>query len=233
VDRIQKLGSGEIGDALIFPAFFGGGEDNDWHSEFSVINTSDRAVIAKVVLYGSIDSVELRDFNIYLSAHDVFRAKLEKGKIVSIDGSTILPGSDNGKVIENEGENVYGDNNETSIYKYSDDAEMVNVEKPLDIFIDPDEEFGGEGHGIDATGKPTYEHNGYIAVFAMAEAKDENYHGKHKELWQDYRHLVDTCRSVNAGIGSDMRVFDKEWRSGITRGLYNAINILHQIELLI
>ena len=225
VKRIKELGAGQKGDALIFPAFFAGGNDSDWHSEFSVINTSNEAVVAKVVLYGALDSIELRDFNIYLSAHDVFRAKLEKGKIIAIDGSTILPGSDNGKVTINEGDNVYGNNNDTSIYKYNDDGEMVSKDKPLDIFIDPDEEFGGEGHGIDKDGKPTYEHNGYIAVFAMVQANKETYHKKHKELWQDYRHLVDTCRSVNAGIGSGNRVYDREWRSGITRGLYNDVNI--------
>jgi hypothetical protein len=222
--RIMDKGAGQLGDALIFPAFFGGSEDgeNEWKSEFSVINTSEHAIVAKVVLYGSIDSVELRDFNIYLSAHDVFRATLKNGKIYSEDGSTVLPTSAE-TTEENLKDYVYNtDSNLTSLYKYNDTCEMVSKDKPLDMYIDPAEATGETGHGLDANGNPAYEHNGYIAVFAMAEAANESYHNKHKELWQDYRHLVDTCRSVNHI--SD-RNYDREWREGITRGLYNDVNI--------
>jgi len=211
--RIIKNGPGEIGDALIFPAFFAGNPtDNNWESEFSVINTSNHAVIAKVVLYGRQDSVELRDFNIYLSAHDVFRAKLKDGNITSIDGSTVLPGSDNGNVVENTSDKAY-----VSEYKYSDNGEMVSKDNPLNIEVDG---FGNQG--LDDNGNVVPESSGYIAVFAMAEANNA-YDHKHKELWQDYRHLIDTCRSRNelrtathTGTYQDI-----EWRKGITQGLYN------------
>jgi len=225
---IRGIGPGQKGDALIFPAFFAGApEGNDWQSEFSVINNSEHAVIAKVVLYGGQDSVELRDFNIYLSAHDVFRATLKGGKIHSEDGSTILPGSDS--ITVNEGNKVYNeDDTNTSLYKYVDSATMVSAANPLDLFVDPDEDpaVSGEGHAIDADGNPTFAHTGYIAVFAMAEA-DEAYHKKHLELWKDYRHLVDTCRSINDGNATTTGDRDKdvEWRSGITRGLYNQVSI--------
>ena len=229
---IQKIGEGQMGNALIYPAFFAGGGDDKWQSEFSIINNSDNAVIAKVVLYGAQDSVELRDFNVYLSAHDVFRATLKDGKIYSTDGSTVLPGSDAGKVVENTGTHVYNnteveDGNVTTtnlgIYKYKDDGEMVSADNPLDIFVDPNEESGGQGLAVDKDGNAVYAHTGYIAVFAMAEAKGTSYHKKHKELWQDYRHLVDTCRSINDDNGS--RAADQEWRGGITRGLYNQVGI--------
>ncbi len=214
--RIQKKGQGEIGDALIFPAFFAGDDKgNDWKSEFSIINTSDHAIIAKVVLYGKLDSIELRDFNVYLSAHDVFRATLEKGVLKSADGSTILPGSDAGNVREEQDKSkAY-----VTKYKYTDDGEMVsdNDGKRLEIPVDPTGD-----HGLDENGNVVPESAGYIAVFAMAEA-DDGYDKKHKELWQDYRHLMDTCRSRN-----ELRTAthtgpykDIEWRKGITQGLYN------------
>jgi hypothetical protein len=226
IQTIKNLGPGEIGDTLIYPAFFGGsidenGNQSAWNSEFSVINTTNHAIIAKVVLYGSIDSVELRDFNIYLSAHDVFRAKLANGKIYSEDGSTVLPGTDRTEKIETA--DVYSRDTTKSIYKYNDDCEMASKDKPFEISIDPAEETGEIGHGKDANGDPVYEHNGYIAVFAMAEAVGETYHGKHKELWQDYRHLIDTCRSKNDISGN--RVADIEWRDGLTVGLYNDVNL--------
>jgi len=222
---IVNIGEGKLGNALIYPAFFAGGGDDKWQSDFSIINNSDNAVVAKVVLYGAQDSVELRDFNVYLSAHDVFRATLKDGKIYSTDGSTVLPGSDAGKIVENTGSNVYDMNGSsgTGIYKYNDDGEMVSTDAPLEIFVDPNEESGGQGLAVDADGNAVYAHTGYIAVFAMAEANATDYHNKHKELWQDYRHLVDTCRSINDI--NRTRAKDQEWRGGITRGLYNQVTL--------
>jgi len=215
-NSITINGEAKVGDALIFPAFFAGDDKgNDWTSEFSIINTNDHAIIAKVVFYGKLDSIELRDFNVYLSAHDVFRAKLEKGRIVSTDDSTVVPGSDAGNVREEQDKSkAY-----VSKYKYTDDGKMVSSRdgEDLNITLDPTGD-----HGKDANGNVVPESSGYIAVFAMAEA-DDGYDKAHKELWQDYRHLLDTCRSRN-----ELRVAnhtgpykDIEWRKGITQGLYN------------
>jgi hypothetical protein len=233
-----------IGDVLIFPAFFGGlteKEKNDpnnkrsnWSSEFTVVNVTEHAVIAKVVLYGKIASEELRDFNIYLSAHDVFRAKLENGRLISTDGSTVSkddvkknnPEFDNGgnKLLE-----VDANNN----YKYDYDVVMANEEE-LNVTIDPDEELDnngkhiGEGHGIYGKTETDFEHDGYIVVYAMAQA-DKSYHDKnggslHKALWEDYRHLIDTCRNSVVTELDGSGVLTKtlnEWHVGIQDGIYS------------
>ena len=59
---------------------------------------------------------------------------------------------------------------------------------------------------------------GYIGVFGIVQADDlaptqsasvASYHKKHNELWRDYRHLVDQCRTSN-------------WRGGIKYGIYTG-----------
>jgi len=213
--NITVKGEGRVGDALIFPAFFAGDDKgNDWSSEFSIINTSDHAVIAKVVFYGKLDSIELSDFNVYLSAHDVFRAKLEKGRIISTDGSTVVPGSDKNNVQAEQDKNkAY-----VTKYKYTDNGRMVSNTEELNITLDPTGD-----HGLDKDGNVVAESSGYIAVFAMAEAESESYDKKHYELWKDYRHLLDTCRSKNELRDNNHTgpYKDIEWRRGITQGLYN------------
>jgi len=82
------------GDALIFPAYFVG---NGWQTTLRVINTSPtNAVVAKVVFYSGKDSKELLDFNIYLSANDVWVGTLKidadgKARVISSDDSSPLP----------------------------------------------------------------------------------------------------------------------------------------------
>ena len=82
----------KLGNALVFPAYFTG---NGWESTVRVINTGNNPVVAKVVLYAGKDSHEVRDFNIYLSAKDVWVGKIKvdengKAKVVSTDDSTPL-----------------------------------------------------------------------------------------------------------------------------------------------
>jgi len=86
--------SNQLGNALLFPAYFVGG---NWQTTIRVINTSDKAVVAKVVFYDGKDSHELRDFNIYLSANDEWIGELKTDtdgtyKVFSNDGSTPLTG---------------------------------------------------------------------------------------------------------------------------------------------
>ena len=82
-----------FGQALIFPAYYVGG---GWQTTLRVINTGDTATVAKVVLYASTDSHEVRDFNIYLSAHDEWVGTIKvdptdnKAKIISTDDSAPL-----------------------------------------------------------------------------------------------------------------------------------------------
>jgi hypothetical protein len=72
------------GDALIYPAF---NQKEGWGTEIVVRNTTGNAIVAKAVLYSGVDSHEVKDFNIYLSAKDVCRFTIENGKITSTDGS--------------------------------------------------------------------------------------------------------------------------------------------------
>ncbi len=81
----MRLSSTGKGDALIYPAFRAG---EGWSTEIIVRNTHNTAIVAKAVLYAADDSRELKDFNIYLSAHDAFRFNInENGTITTRDGS--------------------------------------------------------------------------------------------------------------------------------------------------
>jgi hypothetical protein len=80
-----KLSPNGKGDALIYPAFRAG---DGWSTEIVVRNTNKTAIVAKAVLYAADDSREIKDFNIYLSAHDAFRFNISKdGVITTRDGS--------------------------------------------------------------------------------------------------------------------------------------------------
>jgi len=173
--------AGTTGDALIYPAYY---SQKGWSTEFSVINNSStEAVIAKVVLYSAVDSKELRDFNIYLSANDVFRATIKDGKLISTDSSTRASAQDV----------VSAANLAKTGYIRKDTAPMASEAKPFTTDID--------------------EAVGYIAVFAMAQGDSANssgtagnyasYHNKHNELWQDYRHMLDQCRGEGWRVTSN------------------------------
>ena len=74
---------------LIFPAYYAG---NGWESTLKIINTKDRSVVAKVVLFDREKSEEVLDFTIYLSGKDVFVADITvdsngKVKVISTDNS--------------------------------------------------------------------------------------------------------------------------------------------------
>jgi len=77
------------GDALIFPAFQA--DAKGWKTDIVLRNNyTDKAVVAKAVIYAGHDSSEVRDFNIYLSANDQARFTLEDGKVTSTDGSIVV-----------------------------------------------------------------------------------------------------------------------------------------------
>ncbi len=84
VPRYLNVSQDHIGDALIFPAY---NATDGWSTEIVVRNNQAYGVVAKFVVYSAVDSQELRDFNIYLSANDAFRCTLRDGKITSSDDS--------------------------------------------------------------------------------------------------------------------------------------------------
>ncbi len=80
------------GDALIYPVFSqkkGVTGDGDWKTEIVVRNTTNKAIIAKVALFRAEDSLEIRDFNIYLTPKDAFRFTIANNKITTKDGSIL------------------------------------------------------------------------------------------------------------------------------------------------
>jgi hypothetical protein len=90
-------GRGQQGDALIFPAYFA---DNAWQTTLKVQNTSStNAVVAKVVIYAGNDSRELRDFNIYLSANDVWEGTIK----IDANGQRVLTSTDGSSPVQNAG----------------------------------------------------------------------------------------------------------------------------------
>lgn len=80
-----------LGDALIFQEYFA---STGWTTHLKVVNTDvNRAVVARVAVYESRDSQEVRDFYIYLSPGDVWTADLRATdtgvpEIISMDDST-------------------------------------------------------------------------------------------------------------------------------------------------
>ncbi|MCK4441004.1 MAG: hypothetical protein KAU90_03300, partial [Sulfurovaceae bacterium] len=83
-DNIISKSSTNKGDALIYPAF---NQKDNWGTEIVVRNTSNKAIVAKAVIYDGKDSHEVKDFNIYLSPYDVSRFTIKDGRIKSNDGS--------------------------------------------------------------------------------------------------------------------------------------------------
>lgn len=170
-----ELSQNLFGDALIYPAFRQGGE---WESEIVVTNTSTtEAVVAKVVLYAGSDSREYVDFNIYLSANDVFRFTIKDNKIVTSDDSIA-------KAV------------------YSPASTDLNVDVPVMNTLGEEMEvqFYDNGESLASLEK------GYVAIYGMTQSidgsdtnatdgVDETYHLKHAELFTDYRAILDDCRT--------------------------------------
>ncbi|SFP30306.1 hypothetical protein [Hydrogenimonas thermophila] len=98
------------GDALLFPAFYAGG---GFTTEIKIINTSGQySNVAKVIFFEKETSKEIMDFNVYLSAHDVWTAQ-----VVEKDGKYYIESTDNSSPLE------------TINY------EMASIEHPLSVEI--------------------------------------------------------------------------------------------------
>jgi len=176
--------STQKGDALIYPYFT---TEGNYSTEIVVRNTSEDAVVAKVVFYSGKDSKELRDFNIYLSGYDVFRFTIDKkgnaSEITSEDGSVITHG-----VLERD---------------------VLDPTKTADDYTGL--RFASKDNKFTA---PLGENRGYVAIFGMVQSDDyqgrENpdgsklaFHNRHDDLYAGYAKLLDNNR------GSDWRY----WRN--------------------
>ena len=196
------------GDALIFPLFTAGKKEvigdplreeitcdkatdelklptmadaEGWSTEFVVRNTDTKhAIVAKVAFYSQLDTEELLDFNIYLSAFDVARFKIERVKdaegkyvtrVTSTDGSvpyyTSKPenGADNDQVIFAAPKSA------------TEDARTFVRDIPESV--------------------------GYAVVYGMGQASnrasttslnDLRYDHEHQQLFKNYRAELDVCR---------------------------------------
>lgn len=97
-DHVVVAPNGE-GDVLIFPAYVAA---SPYETTFYVTNTSDvNSVVAKVVFWGGTYTEELRDFYIFLSPNDMFKATIrdDNGTIrVTSSDDSVLAGVASGNV---------------------------------------------------------------------------------------------------------------------------------------
>jgi len=111
------------GNALIYPAF---NQTDGWGTEIVVRNVTNKAIVAKAVLYSGEDSHEVVDFNIYLSAKDVCRFKIEGNKITSTDGSIKTYGINPHQAFgtsKTTGDDVTRDLTDYALIKFANDSE--------------------------------------------------------------------------------------------------------------
>ena len=175
----RSFGYGSIGDALIFPAFFVG---NGWETTLRVVNTSQtNAVVAKVVLYAGDDSRELRDFNIYLSAGDVWRGTIKidtdgNARLISTDDSSPLPGG-----------GMADANNPMKSEPIATPAGYIAV-IGCAMAVDPTRDFLGSAAAANA------------APYNAADFKDARAHGDHAALRTAYNAMVADARGITTPV---------------------------------
>ncbi len=158
------LGVNGLGDALIFPMF---NQANGWGTEFVVRNTDqNHAIVAKVAVYTGNDSEEILDFNVYLSAADVVRFKIENGNLTSEDGSIL-------RVFPAPSSNL-------------DDVGINNFASSARPFSRP--------VGIDSGYVVVYGMAQASTDADQADRFDQRYHKEHKRLFRNYRADLDVCR---------------------------------------
>jgi len=104
------------GDALIYPYFT---QEEGWSSEVYVRNDSANGIVAKVALYSGDTSEEVKDFNIYLSANDVFTFKIGSDSIELNEDSVVTSApnpQDNNLAGEHSASSVlFGDANPVTV----------------------------------------------------------------------------------------------------------------------
>lgn len=217
-----KVSSNMKGDALIFPAFKQKlpTDTNEsavnWNTEMVFRNTTEEAIIAKVVIYAADDSRELKDFNVYLSKNDVFNFKIENGMITTKDAS--IPLIVNWPALDADTVHLTMNTKEN---REGLEAREANGEL----------EVGTTANLLSSDGSykiaelPVAE--GYAIVYGMAQSTTENitgvsdgYHNQHDELFLDYRNLLDSCRSDwRTAFTNDPTTGNMYMNNGIITGL--------------
>ncbi len=181
-DANLTLSSNDRGDALLYPAFKSG---DDWETTISVRNDRNVSVVAKAVLYASDDSHELKDFNLYLSSHDVAKFKIKGNTITTRDGS-IMAGLD--KTLA------------TNAHAFVAHENPAATGGGLGTQVDADGDFI-VGTFDDKNGTID---SGYVMIYVMAQT-DENttnpivdyYHNDHDGLYNAYYQALTDCRGEN------------------------------------
>jgi len=159
-----RLSTNGYGDALIFPIF---NQANDWGTEIVVRNTDqNHAIVAKVAIYDGVDSKELLDFNIYLSAADVVRFKIENGNLISEDGSVLrqVPSP------SSNSDDVYNSDFASSAHPFT---RALTQERGYVVVY-------GMAQASNEGDPSAYE--------------DLRYHKQHRRLFKRYREELDACR---------------------------------------
>jgi len=159
-----RLSANGLGDALIFPMFKQG---DGWGTEIVVRNTDpNHAIVAKVAVYAADDSEELLDFNVYLSASDVVRFKIENGKVTSEDGSILrvfpAPSSGSNDVTRDK----FASKGRPFVRDLSTQKGYVVVYGMAQASTDQD----------------------------SIDDQDMRYHKQHPRLFKNYRRELDACR---------------------------------------
>jgi hypothetical protein len=159
-----RIAANGRGDALIFPLF---NQSDDWGTEIVVRNTDQyHAIVAKVAVYASDDSREVLDFNVYLSASDVVRFKIENGNLTSEDGSVLrdfpAPSSNIDDV---------------------DEGDFASAAKPFTRTL-----------GIDSGYVVVYGMAQASTDADPVDSHSQRYHKQHSRLFSNYRREMDVCR---------------------------------------
>lgn len=175
-----NLSSTQLGDGLIYPFYQA---DEGWATEIIVRNTTPHATVAKASFFGYENSSDAGDFNIYLSPYDVARFTVK----LSEDGTSVIVESEDGSIPQQVTSPYHGVENDNAIFEHNAHDQILQLE---------DLKQG--------------ERKGYLTIIGMTQYNDGdsrsatkngantdvlNYHHKHLELFQDYRRVLDDCRS--------------------------------------
>jgi len=161
-----KLSASGLGDALIFPMFR---QKDNWGTEFVVRNTDqNHAIVAKVAVYEEKESEEVLDFNVYLSAADVVRFKIQNGFLTSEDGSVL-------RVFPAPSSNL----NDVSRSDFASPSQPFTKRLPQDL---------ERGYVV------VYGMAQASTEDDALDSFDMRYHNRHPLLFKNYRRELDACR---------------------------------------
>ena len=163
----------KVSNSLLFPAFF---SSTGWETTIRVVNTSTtNAIVAKVVFYDGTDSRELKDFNIYLSANDVW-----VGNIKIVDGvATVISTDDSAPIEATVARGAYP---------------MATATDPMTATLSANSGYI-EVIGMVAGEAQIAENGGNATKYATQDAR---YHQMHSLLREDYTKFSQAARGASA-----------------------------------